>query len=223
LNRGIPGRFIRHIVPEKLMIAELRARGLMVLAVLASAPCSSWAQEQPEQAAERLVAAAIERTGHSVAYDGSYRSLAYPGGDVPDNIGVCTDVVIRAYRSGLGIDLQKAVHDDMVRDFAAYPNIWGLSRPDRNIDHRRVPNLEVFFGQHGRSLQISRNPDDYKPGDLVTWRIPGNLPHIGIVTDRRSADGRHPLIAHNIGRGPQLEDMLFGYPISGHFRYLPEG
>ena len=205
------------------MIAEIRAGGLMVLAVLASAPCYSWAPEQPGQAAERLIAAAIERTGHSVTYDGSYRTLAYPGGDVPDDIGVCTDLVIRAYRSGLGTDLQKAVHEDMARDFAAYPNIWGLSRPDRNIDHRRVPNLEVFFGRHGQSLPISRNPDDYAPGDLVTWRLPGNLPHIGIVTDRRSADGRHPLIAHNIGRGPQLEDMLFGYPISGHFRYLPDG
>lgn len=180
------------------------------------------AQEQSFPAAKRLVEAAIERTSHRVTYDGAYRSLAYPGGDVPDNIGVCTDVVIRSYRAGLGIDLQKAVHEDMARNFTAYPKIWGLSRPDRNIDHRRVPNLEAFFARHGQTLPVTKSPGDYKPGDLVTWRIPGNLPHIGVVTDRRSWDGKRPMIAHNIGRGPKLEDMLFDYSISGHFRYLPE-
>ncbi len=180
------------------------------------------AQQNPP-AADRLIAAAIERTGHSVVYDGAYLRLTYPGGDVPDNIGVCTDVVIRAYRAALGIDLQEQVHEDMSRAFAEYPAIWGLQRPDANIDHRRVPNLETFFARHGETPPVSSNPDDYQPGDLVTWRIPGNLPHIGIVTDRRSADGRRPLIVHNIGRGPKLEDMLFDYRISGHFRYLPEG
>ncbi len=141
---------------------------------------------------------------------------------MPDNIGVCTDVVIRAYRAALGVDLQKLVHEDMSRAFAEYPAIWGLQRPDANIDHRRVPNLETFFARHGETPPVSSNPDDYRPGDLVTWRIPGNLPHIGIVTDRRSADGKRPLIVHNIGRGPRLEDMLFDYRISGHFRYPPE-
>lgn len=204
------------------MIAGIRADVLAVaLAVLAFAPRPAPAQEQAVSAAQRLVEAAVERTGHRVAYDGSYRALAYPGGDVPGDIGVCTDVVIRAYRSGLGIDLQKEVHEDMTRAFAKYPRIWGLGRPDRNIDHRRVPNLEAFFTRHGRSLPVTGDPDDYAPGHLVSWRLPGNLPHIGIVTDRRSPDGTRPLIAHNIGRGPRLEDMLFDYPISGHFLYLP--
>jgi len=198
-----------------------RFRVLFLAAGIVLLPLAVRAQQQSVPAAQRLVAAAIERTQHSVTYDGSYRTLAYPGGDVPDNIGVCTDVVIRAYRSGLGIDLQKMVHEDMVQAFDKYPEIWSLSRPDRNIDHRRVPNLETFFTRHGLSLPVTQDPDDYAPGHLVTWRLPGNLPHIGVVTDRRSGDGRRPLVAHNIGRGPQLEDMLFAYPISGHFRYLP--
>ncbi|UCH73977.1 MAG: DUF1287 domain-containing protein [Rhodospirillales bacterium] len=181
------------------------------------------AQPQPPSPADRLVAAAMERTRVDVTYDGSYRMLQYPGGDVPDDIGVCTDLVIRAYRAGIGVDLQKEVHEDMIRAFAAYPTIWGLGRPDRNIDHRRVPNLEVFFSRRGTSLAISGAAHDYRPGDLVTWRLPGNLPHIGIVTDRRSADGARPLVVHNIGRGPEIEDMLFAYPISAHFRYLPGG
>lgn len=205
------------------MFRTFRIGILLIAAVAALMPPTARAQQQPQPAEQKLVAAAIERTGHRVTYDGSYRRLAYPGGDVPDDIGVCTDVVIRAYRRGLGIDLQKLVHEDMARDFAAYPKIWGLARPDRSIDHRRVPNLEAFFTRHGQSLPVSRDPGDYRPGDLVTWRIPGNLPHIGIVTDRRSPDGRRPLIAHNIGRGPKLEDMLFDYDISGHFRYLPSG
>ena len=170
--------------------------------------------------AQRLVAAAIERTRHFVTYDGSYQRIAYPGGDVTAGRGVCSDVVIRAYRAGLGIDLQERVHEDMKQAFADYPAIWGLSRPDANIDHRRVANLEVFFSRHGQRLPVTRNADDYRPGDLVTWRLGGRLPHIGIVTDRRSPDGRRPLMAHNIGRGPKLEDMLLDHPIAGHFRYM---
>lgn len=205
------------------MFRIFRTGVLILAALVVFLPPAARAQQQSVPAAQKLVEAAIERTKHRVTYDGSYETLPYPGGDVPDDTGVCTDVVIRSYRSGLGIDLQKVVHEDMARNFTAYPKIWGLSRPDRNIDHRRVPNLETFFTRHGQSLPVSRNPGDYKPGDLVTWRIPGNLPHIGVVTDRRSSDGRRPLIAHNIGRGPKLEDMLFDYPISGHFRYLPTG
>lgn len=199
--------------------------GLLFLAFSLILPNAAPAQEGPVSLPReaRLIAAAIERAQHSVLYDGAYRRLAYPGGDVPDGVGVCTDVVIRAYRAGLSIDLQQRVHEDMARDFAAYPNIWGLSRPDPNIDHRRVPNLAVFFTRHGRKLPVTNNGADYKPGDLVTWMVGGSLPHIGIVTDRRSLDGARPLIAHNIGRGPKLEDMLFDYPITGHFRYLPEG
>jgi uncharacterized protein YijF (DUF1287 family) len=172
---------------------------------------------------ERLVDAAFERTKHSVRYDGSYRTIAYPNGDVPSNIGVCTDVLIRAYRT-LGIDLQQLVHEDMVAHFDRYPSrrIWGLVRPDKNIDHRRVPNLQCFFTRHGTSLQVTRNGSDYKPGDIVTWLLPGNLPHIGIVSDKVDQQTKSPLIVHNIGAGPKLEDMLFYYPITGHYRYSPQ-
>ena len=168
----------------------------------------------------RLVAAAIDRTHHAVTYDGAYRSIPYPNGDVPPQIGVCTDVVVRSYRA-LGIDLQKQVHEDMKENFAAYPSqrIWGLTRPDTNIDHRRVPNLQTFFARHGEQLKISQNPEDYFPGDLVTWMLPGNLPHIGIVSDKKSPLG-NPMIVHNIGSGPELDDMLFDFKITGHYRYL---
>ncbi len=171
----------------------------------------------------RLVAAALERTAHTVEYDGSYFAIAYPGGDVPADKGVCTDVVIRAYRV-LGIDLQVAVHEDMKLDFEAYPSrrIWGLQRTDTNIDHRRVPNLQVFFERNGKKFPVSRDPNNYRPGDLVTWMLPGNLPHIGIVTDRRNASGDRPLIVHNIGSGPRLEDVLFAHEITGHYRYAPD-
>lgn len=165
-----------------------------------------------------LVRAALERTAHQVRYDGSYHQLAYPGGDVPDTIGVCTDVVIRSFRK-VGIDLQKEVHEDMLKHFSVYPRNWGLRHPDKNIDHRRVPNLQVFFRRHGRELPVTKDGRDYQAGELVTWMLPGNLPHIGIVTDRRSNDGQRPLIVHNIGRGPKLEDMLFHYPVTGHYRY----
>lgn len=171
--------------------------------------------------ASRLVAAALERTTHRVRYDGTYRRLAYPGGDVPDSLGVCTDVIIRSYRA-LGVDLQQLVHEDMTREFGAYPTQWGLERPDPSIDHRRVPNLQTFFRRAGAELAVTRDPADYLPGDLVTWMLPGNLPHIGIVTDRRSGDGLRPLIVHNIGRGPRLEDCLFSFAVTGHYRYLPD-
>ena len=170
-----------------------------------------------EDRAQRLVTAAIAQTRTAVTYDGSYRRIPYPGGDVPSNIGVCTDVVIRAYRQ-IGIDLQVNVHEDMRRAFRAYPALWGMRGPDRNIDHRRVPNLQTFFKRAGADLGRSTAPDAYRPGDLVTWMLPGNLPHIGIVIDRRSrADV--PLVVHNIGRGPEIEDILFRYTITGHYRY----
>lgn len=172
---------------------------------------------EPAGFVEELTAAALERTGHAVRYDGAYRSIPYPGGDVPEEYGVCTDVLIRSYRV-LGIDLQEDVHEDMAAAFSAYPKRWGLSAPDSNIDHRRVPNLEVFFARHGERLPITDNPTNYQPGDLVSWMV-GPLPHIGIVVPIRSADGRRFQVVHNIGRGPELEDMLFDYPIVGHFRY----
>ncbi len=165
----------------------------------------------------RLADAALEQTRSQVTYDSSYRKIAYPGGDVPENLGVCADVVIRAYRR-LGVDLQVRVHEDMVRHFRAYPQLWKLAGPDSNIDHRRVPNLQTFFRRAGAELPVSKNPDDYHEGDLVTWSVPPNLPHIGIVTGKKAPSGA-PYIVHNIGRGPQMEDMLFSYPITGHFRY----
>lgn len=171
---------------------------------------------------KELIHAAIERTSLQITYDGSYHSITYPGGDVPSNIGVCTDVVIRSYRA-LGIDLQELVHIDMNNAFYEYPSrrIWGLHRPDPNIDHRRVPNLQVFLSRHGQKLEITDNHKDYAPGDLVTWMLPGNLPHIGIVTDRYNTATNNPMIVHNVGRGPELEDFLFDYTITGHYRYLP--
>ncbi len=170
-----------------------------------------------------LVAAALERTRHTVRYDGAYFSIAYPNGDVPQDVGVCTDLVIRSYRS-LGADLQQLVHEDMAAHFELYPSqrIWGLTSTDRNIDHRRVPNLQVFFSRHGESLPVSHDPSDYRPGDIVTWMLPGNLPHIGLVSDRLAGGSSTPLIVHNIGAGPRLEEMLFDYPITGHYRFVPE-
>lgn len=172
---------------------------------------------------EAFVKAAIERTSVNVHYDGSYYSIAYPNGDVPQNIGVCTDVIIRTYRK-LGFDLQQLVHKDMIINFNAYPSkrIWGLRKPDKNIDHRRVPNLQSFFSRHGNILSISNKPEDYSSGDIVTWVVAGNLPHIGIVIDKTSVKTNNPLIVHNIGSGPQIEDMLFKYKITGHYRYIPK-
>ena len=166
-----------------------------------------------------FVDAALERTQHQVRYDGRYMVIPYPNGDVPENIGVCSDEVVRTYRK-LGVDLQRDLHEDMVHNFAIYPKKWGLKHPDSNIDHRRVPNLQTLFTRKGQVLKISQaDANIYKAGDLVTWMLPRNLPHIGMVTDQRSYDGSRPLIVHNIGLGPKLEDMLFNYPITGHYRY----
>lgn len=185
-----------------------------------SAGITAFANTPKHSAATDLVSAAKERTQHQVTYDGSYITIPYPNGDVPPHLGVCTDVVIRSYRS-IGVDLQKKVHEDMASHFNLYPSkrIWGLSKPDKNIDHRRVPNLQTFLTRFGTSLTVSQHAKNYLPGDLVTWMLPGNLPHIGIVIDKMSADGERPLIVHNIGRGPKINDILFDYPITGHYRY----
>ena len=169
-----------------------------------------------------IVNALIHRTTQQVTYDGAYHRLEYPGGDVPANIGVCTDVIIRSYRQ-LGIDLQKLVHEDMQANFRAYPSkrIWGLTKPDKNIDHRRVPNLQVYFERHAQVLTKSLNAAEYKTGDIVTWMLPGNLPHIGMVVNEIAQDSGQPLIVHNIGRGPEMSDMLFAYTITGHYRFVP--
>lgn len=166
----------------------------------------------------RLSAAAEERATHWVIYDASYERIAYPNGDVSPSRGVCADEIVRAYRL-LGVDLQQLVHEDMRRAFSAYPKRWGLKRPDPNIDHRRVPNLATFFERHGTSLTPSTNGDAYKPGDVVAWALADGRPHIGLVTERRSTDGKRPLVMHNIGLGPQIEDMLFELKITGHYRY----
>jgi uncharacterized protein YijF (DUF1287 family) len=171
-----------------------------------------------EEFVDKLTAAAVERTRHDVTYDPSYVVIPYPGGDVPDDRGVCTDVLIRAYRR-VGVDLQKEVHEDMKKNFSKYPKIWGLKKPDSNIDHRRVPNLMVFFKRKGEALPVTQNPADYKPGDLVAWDLGGGITHIGMVVDRKSQSGGRYMVVHNIGSGPRMEDMLFDYKIIGHFRF----
>lgn len=168
-------------------------------------------------AALDLVAAARAQVGVTLLYDPSYQRIAYPMGDVPLERGVCSDVVIRAFRA-VGIDLQQELHSDMTRHFAAYPKAWGLSRPDSNIDHRRVPNLATWFKRQGYALPVSRDAAQYRPGDIVMWLLGDKLPHIGIVSDRRSDDGARPLVIHNIGWGAREDDVLFEYRMTGHFR-----
>ena len=169
---------------------------------------------------EKLSAAAISLTNQEVTYDPTYFSIDYPNGDIPKNKGVCTDVIIRAYRK-LGIDLQKEVHEDMKAHFLVYPNLWGLSSTDKNIDHRRVPNLMKFFSRNGQELTITLKANDYQPGDIVSWNLNGGLTHIGIVVNKKSLDEERYLIVHNIGAGQVMEDVLFSYKIIGHYRYQP--
>jgi uncharacterized protein len=166
----------------------------------------------------KLSVAAIALTGQSVTYDPAYFSIPYPNGDVPADKGVCTDVIIRAYRK-LGIDLQKEVHEDMRKYFHVYPKDWGLTRPDKNIDHRRVPNLMKYFSRHGQVKPISLKPEDYLPGDIVCWNLGGGITHIGIVVNKKSVDGLRYLIVHNIGNGQELADCLFSYKIIGHYSF----
>jgi len=166
----------------------------------------------------KLSESAISLTNQKVIYDPKYYVIKYPNGDVPSDRGVCTDVIIRAYRK-LGIDLQKEVHEDMKSNFSAYPKNWGLKTTDKNIDHRRVPNLMKFLERQDAKLPISDKGDDYKPGDVVCWNLGGAITHIGIVVDKKSNDGKRNLIVHNIGGGQVLADCLFEYKIIGHYRY----
>ena len=205
----------------------MNARRRAALAVLAScavglagpALAAGSAETAVPAHALKLVRAARAQIGVTTRYDGAYRRIRYPMGDVPVQAGVCTDVVVRAWRAQ-GVDLQQLVHEDMRRAWSAYPKLWGLKRPDTNIDHRRVPNLAVFFRRRGQSLPASRQPGDYRPGDMVTWMLPGNLPHIGIISDRKSASGA-PLVIHNVGAGTQEEDALLRWPVTGHYCYRP--
>lgn len=177
---------------------------------------------EPAPWAAKLIAAAESQVGKTLWYDPAYTKLTYPGGDVPMEKGVCTDVIIRAYRAAHSLDLQQLVHEDMKGAFSAYPKNWGLKRPDRNIDHRRVPNLRTFFKRKGASLPVTDNGADYLPGDVVTMMLPGNLPHIALVTHRANAERTAPLCVHNIGAGARLEDTLFAYELNGHYRFAPD-
>lgn len=167
---------------------------------------------------DQLSNAALALTKNKVTYDPAYFSIDYPNGDVPSDKGVCTDVVIRAYRT-LDIDLQKEVHEDMRVNFGLYPKNWGLSKTDKNIDHRRVPNLMKFFSRFGKTKPISNNPKDYTPGDIVCWSLGGGLTHIGLVVNKKSSDLQRYLIVHNIGGGQVVADCLFDYKIIGHYQY----
>lgn len=171
---------------------------------------------------DKLALAAIERTMHQVRYDPKYVQIPYPMGDVAPDTGVCTDVVIRSYRE-FGIDLQELVHKDMRENFKLYPSRkkWGLKRPDANIDHRRVYNLQTFFERFGESLPVTDQAKNYLPGDLVTWQITPGMPHIGIVVDVATDDPDRKMIVHNIGEGPKIDDILFAFPITGHYRFNP--
>lgn len=168
---------------------------------------------------KRFIDAAVAQVGVTTSYDPSYVSLKYPGGDVPKETGVCSDVLVRAFR-GVEIDLQKEVHEDMKQAWSDYPKRWGLSRPDSNIDHRRVPNLMTYFGRKGKSMSITEDADDYRPGDIVTWDLGGGVDHIGIVTNMSSSQEGPLLIAHNIGAGALVQDVLFHWKITGHYRYF---
>lgn len=206
-------------------------KGCLLLVVSLAAPHSpAFLQTRPavssphQEFLHRLAAAAVERTHHSVRYDSSYVRIPYPGGDVPAGTGVCTDEIIRSYRA-LGIDLQKEVHEDMVQNFSAYPHRWQLlqAHPDPNIDHRRVPNLMVFFSRKGETLPVTASALDYSPGDIVTWDLGGGVPHIGIVVDPPAPHSVRRMIVHNIGAGPKMEDVLFNWKITGHYRYFGPG
>ncbi|MGH8050107.1 MAG: DUF1287 domain-containing protein [Methylococcales bacterium] len=169
--------------------------------------------------ASKVVAAARSQIGVTTTYDPAYSRLSYPMGDVPLERGVCSDVVIRAYRKA-GIDFQQLVHKDMQANFSLYPKIWKLKKTDSNIDHRRVPNLEVFFKRKDKALNLPQVSDSYKPGDIVSWRLDNGLAHIGIVSDKKSLFDSRPLVIHNIGQGTQEEDVLFSWRIVGHYRWF---
>jgi uncharacterized protein len=190
----------------------------------ATPPAAGQSEARPKPSSgspflDRLSEAAVERTNHQVHYDPTYFNIPYPNGDVPSEVGVCTDEVIRSYRA-LAVDLQQLVHEDMKSNFALYPRKWGLKKPDTNIDHRRVPNLMVFFERQGAARPVTEDARDYRPGDVVTWDLANGLTHIGIVVAVPSASDESRLqIVHNIGAGPKMEDVLFAWKITGHYRF----
>jgi len=192
----------------------------LILALCIAAPAAMAVAPPHLVPSARFLASVARLENPGVQFDSGYHRIGYPMGDVAPNTGVCADVVVRAYR-GIGIDLQKLVHEDMAHNFSAYPKIWRLRHPDSNVDHRRVLNLAAFFRRHNAALKITNNPRDYRAGDLVTWNLDprGSTPHIGIVVARRSWDGSRPLILHNMGQGQIVQDILFTYKITGHYRY----
>ena len=204
------------------MPALLSRRLFLAAAALPFLPARAEAAAVAPAWPEALITAARAQLGVTTIYDPAYTRIPYPGGDVPRERGVCTDVIIRAYRDAFGLDLQKLVHEDMAAHFSAYPTRWGLPRPDPNIDHRRVPNLMVFLRRKGMELALSLDPAGFMPGDLVTQMLPGNLPHIALVTSAQAQDQPlRPLILQNIGAGAREEDALFAFPLTGHFRLPP--
>ena len=198
----------------------LRLPALLIALALAGNALAEGPQPLADGWRSPLVSAASAQIGVTTRYDPAYVRIAFPGGDVPRQRGVCTDVIVRAYRDAFGLDLQALVHADMRRAFASYPGRWGLRQPDANIDHRRVGNLQRFFERHGQSLAVSARAEDYRPGDIITQMLPGNLPHIAIVSERTGSSGA-PMVIHNIGSGTRQEDTLFAYPLTGHYRFQP--
>ena len=205
---------------RRLRSASVACMSAVALATSAGSVCAAppVAPASPASSAPavRVSAQAEAQVGVTRIYDPAYVRIAYPGGDVPPNRGICADVIVRAYRAG-GVDLQRAVHDDMGAHFAAYPRLWGLHAPDANIDHRRVANLMTYFARAGQSRPVTAAPADYRSGDVVAWRLPGGRLHVGMVSDRRSPAGT-PLVVHNIGQGAQLQDVLFAWTLIGHYR-----
>lgn len=191
-------------------------RAILLATVGLSALLPPSASAQP--ALQKMIEGAKRQVGVTRSYDPTYRRIPYPNGDVPRETGVCTDVVIRAYRHA-GADLQRLVHEDMKAAFSLYPKNWGLRRPDTNIDHRRVPNLATFFRRKGQALPVTRRGADYRPGDVITWRLSSGVPHIGVISDVPVRGTDRHLVVHNIGAGAQIEDVLFGYALTGHYRY----
>ena len=170
-------------------------------------------------ALKAIIDGAVDQVGQTTGYDPSYQKLDYPNGDVPIETGVCSDVIVRAFRKG-GIDLQKTVHEDMQSNFSVYPTKWGLKSPDANIDHRRVPNLMTYFSRKGKSLSTNTDSENFLPGDIVTWDLGFGTDHVGIVSNVWYKPSQRYLIVHNIGAGAQMEDVLFAWKITGHYRYL---
>ncbi len=190
---------------------------------IADSPSQQKVAESRATPLEKVIAAAIEQTQYTKGYDPAYAKIDYPNGDVPQETGVCADVIVRAFRAA-NIDLQKEVHEDMTANFAAYPKTWGARKPDRNIDHRRVGNLMKWFERQQKSLPVTKREADYAPGDVVAWDLGNNRQHIGLITDVRNKqpgnEATRYLVAHNIGAGAQVEDVLFAWPVIGHYRYF---